>query len=154
MNEYQQIVARYKKYKQYEWKVLFVSIGLLILASIFVSLDLIRINPFVVYLFAMGVALYYAWHIRVETKNFYQLKRFLKKHDVETLKDKELLFFIDYQLTHAVNQKVLDVNAHQLIETKQTLSLIKNYYNHLKDGDNQETTLTLIGYQTLIEQEK
>ncbi|MGH1632978.1 hypothetical protein ABE937_13210 [Enterococcus casseliflavus] len=58
MKEYQDIMGKYQKQKQYYKKVIVVSIGLILLASLIVFLDVVRINPLLVYLVGMSTALF------------------------------------------------------------------------------------------------
>lgn len=48
MKEYQDIMNGYQKQKDYQRKVVAVSMGLIVLASIIVYLDLVRISPFLI----------------------------------------------------------------------------------------------------------
>lgn len=105
MNEYQYIWSLYQKHKRYELKIILLSCALLVLASVFVALNLFRIHPFALYLIAMGITLYFALRIRVESKNYGKLENYLKENDPEVLKNKELVFFIDYHLAHSFEQE-------------------------------------------------
>ncbi|MBM6615749.1 hypothetical protein JTF06_12725 [Desemzia sp. RIT804] len=136
MNEYQSILSLYQKHKRYEVKIILFSCALLVLTSVFVALNLFRISPFILYLIAMGITLYFALRIRVESKNYGKLERFLKENDPEVLKNKELVFFIDYQLDHSFEQEskglfkgLDDKNGRNNFEKK--VSEIKDHYEDL-----------------------
>ena len=98
MKEYQDIMDKYQKQKQYYKKVIVVSIGLILLASLIVFLDVVRINPLLVYLVGMSTALFYANKTRVESKSYAQLKKYLRKANPKLLQQEALVFFIDQQL--------------------------------------------------------
>jgi len=153
MEEYQMFLARYKKYKRYEWNVGLFSFIVLILASVFVSLDIVRISPWIVYMLAMGIAIYYAWYTRVEGKNYAQLKHLLKKYDAKIAKDEAFVFFTDYQFTHSVDQKQNPIKPADWIENN--LELIKNYYDYVTNSeDTNAPLLTMKGYEKSLESGK
>lgn len=106
MEEFQQVVAMYQKQKKYERNVIILSISLMILASIFVAIDVVRINPFIVYLVGMGIVLLYTLKKRVASKKYDQLQKYLKLNNLEISKNKELVFFIDYQLGQSFNEEL------------------------------------------------
>lgn len=106
MEEFQQVVAMYQKQKKYERNVIILSISLMIVASIFVAIDVIRINPFIVYLVGMGIVLLYTLKKRVASTKYDQLQKYLKLNNLEISKNKELVFFIDYQLGQSFNEEL------------------------------------------------
>lgn len=106
MEEFQQVVAMYQKQKKYERNVIILSISLMIVASIFVAIDVVRINPFIVYLVGMGIVLLYTLKKRVASKKYDQLQKYLKLNNLEISKNKELVFFIDYQLGQSFNEEL------------------------------------------------
>ena len=106
MEEFQQVVAMYQKQKKYERNVIILSISLMILASIFVAIDVVRINPFIVYLVGMGIVLLYTLKKRVASTKYDQLQKYLKLNNLEISKNKELVFFIDYQLGQSFNEEL------------------------------------------------
>lgn len=106
MEEFQQVVAMYQKQKKYERNVIILSISLMIVASIFVAIDVVRINPFIVYLVGMGIVLLYTLKKRVASTKYDQLQKYLKLNNLEISKNKELVFFIDYQLGQSFNEEL------------------------------------------------
>ncbi|NLM67406.1 MAG: hypothetical protein GX180_09575 [Enterococcus sp.] len=70
MSEYYYILSLYQKHKSYELKVIFFSLLILVITSCFVWLDLFRIEPIFIYFIGMLVSCYYAYKIRVESKNY------------------------------------------------------------------------------------
>lgn len=167
MSEYKYILSLYQKHQQYKGRLALVSFALIVGVSIFVWLDLIRINPFILYVFAMAVALYYAVRSRVESRNYDKLIKFLQEHDPETLKNKELVFFIDYQLRHYFDHESDELikrlnDAEDWNDEKATADLqriiteIKNYHDYLLDSQSleQEMEISLSWYKASIEQRK
>ncbi|KAF1303012.1 hypothetical protein IV487_04030 [Enterococcus saccharolyticus] len=135
MNEYQTILAMYQKHRHYNRNVVLVSGVLLVAVSIFVSADVVRINPFILYLIAMGIAIFYAMRTRVESKNYQSLQRFLRK-EKEIVKNKELLFFIDYQLANHYGNEADELfkyakNEEANTYLKQLISEIASYYQYV-----------------------
>ena len=98
MKEFQEFSALYQKQKQYKVKVVGLTFFLLILVTVFVLINTRRINPFMLYVVAMGVVIFYAVKTRKVSPNYDLLLTFVKKNKPELLKEKELLFFIDYKL--------------------------------------------------------
>lgn len=111
MKEYQDIMNGYQKQKDYQRKVVAVSMGLIVLASIIVYLDLVRISPFLIYLAGMGIALVYAAKTRVETATYPQLKKYLRKANPILSKQEALVFFIDQQLNKLPMDEANDLFA-------------------------------------------
>ena len=139
MNEYQSILSLYQKHKRYELKIILFSCALLVLTSVFVALNLFRINPFILYVIAMAITFYFALRIRVESKDYGKLENFLKENDPEILKNKELVFFIDYQLAHSFEQEsnelfkyLDDKNGRNNFEKK--ITEIKGHYEQLVEN--------------------
>lgn len=139
MNEYQYILSLYQKHKRYELKIILFSCALLVLTSVFVALNLFRINPFILYVIAMAITFYFALRIRVESKDYGKLENFLKENDPEILKNKELVFFIDYQLAHSFEQEsnelfkyLDDKNGRNNFEKK--ITEIKGHYEQLVEN--------------------
>ena len=146
MNEYQYILSLYQKHNRYELKVILFSCALLVLTSIFVALNLVRIHPFILYVIAMAITLYFSLRIRVESKNYDKLELFLKDNDPEVLKNKELVFFIDYQLAHSFEQESKELfegldnkNGRNNFEKKVTE--IKGHYKQLVENGGIEQNI-------------
>lgn len=149
MNEYQYILSLYQKHKRYELKIILFSCALLVLTSAFIALNLFRIHPFILYVIAMGITIYFALRIRVESKNYGKLEHFLKDNDPEVLKNKELVFFIDYQLAHSFEQEsnelfkyLDDKNGRNNFEKKVTE--IKGRYEHLVENGGIEQNIEIL----------
>lgn len=164
MKEYQHILSLYQKHKQYGRKIILFSLGLIVLASIISAMDIIRISPFFIYMAAMGVAIYYARRIRVEGKNYGKLEKFLKQYEPKALKNKEFVFFLEYQLTNYF-EKSSDSLGEMLSEEKdwtnqrvsqglkELVAETKNYYDYLVSDMNlaPDTEISLEWYKKTIE---
>lgn len=156
MNEYQTILAMYQKHRHYNRNVVLVSGVLLVAVSIFVSADVIRVNPFILYLIAMGIAIFYAIRTRAESKNYQRLQHFLRK-EKEIVKNKELLFFIDYQLTNHYENEVDELFKYAKSEEantylKQLISEITSYYQYVTSQSAEQTSeLTFKNYLASVE---
>lgn len=101
MNEYEEFLLVYQKFAKYKRKAILVPILILVGVTIIVITDMVPINPFILYMIAMGVAIYFEYKNRTESTNFNRLKKILKKYNPEVLKNEELLFFLDYQLMNS-----------------------------------------------------
>lgn len=132
MKEYDEFLFFYKKYQKNSWKMLIFSAITLLFASIWVTLDIVRIQPLIIYLLGMVASLSYIKLNQIESNNYQYLKTYLKKNESEILKNKELVFFIDYQLK----------NNHEEM-SKQLRDYLKNKKN-LKSVDQLENTILVI----------
>ncbi|MGX7023218.1 hypothetical protein [Vagococcus hydrophili] len=112
MEEFQQIVTLYQKQKKHEKNTLILSISLIVVASIFVMLDIVRINPLIVFMIGMGLVIFYALKKNVISKNYDHVCHFVKREKSTLHKDKEFLFFMDYQLSQSYkdNEKQLKID--------------------------------------------
>ncbi|MBM7708641.1 hypothetical protein [Enterococcus lemanii] len=166
MSEYYYILSLYQKHKRYELKVIFFSLLILVITSCFVWLDLFRIEPIFIYFIGMLVSCYYAYKIRVESKNYQKLLNFLKNNE-EISDNKELVFFIDYQLDSYFKQESTEIwnrltdgenwnveksknEIHRIIQE------IINYYEFLTldERHDQNIELSLDWYRESIEKRK
>ncbi|MFL2145223.1 hypothetical protein [Desemzia sp. FAM 24101] len=152
MSEYQSMLSLYGKHKRYEWKVILFSLVMLGAASLFVALDVMRVNPFVIYLFAMGATLYFAFRIQVVSKNYSRLERMVKEYDLEMYQNKELLFFIDYHVAHSAEWPEILKEPKASPAFEKMLAEMKSYYTYIKAGNDNELSLT--EYQGLLESSK
>lgn len=100
MEQYQQVASLYQKYEKTQWRGLFFCILMLIVASSWVAFNLIKIQPLLVYAIFLGISLLYVRFSRVESVYYQDLKAFLRIEQSDWLKNKKLLFFIDYQLAN------------------------------------------------------
>ncbi|MGE7366665.1 hypothetical protein ACQKKE_08465 [Desemzia incerta] len=141
MSEYQSILSLYEKHKRYEGKIILFSLVMLGAASFFVALNLVHINPFLVYLLVMGVAMYFAFKIQVVSKNYSRLEKMVKQHDVEMYQNKELLFFIDYQLIYSPEWSERLEDYQESPEFDKMLVEMKNYYEYIKTETDDEFSL-------------
>lgn len=105
MNEFKQIKSLYKKHTHYHRNIFLISGILIVSISIFVAVDVVRVNPLIFYAVGVGIVTFYALFNRVESSNYDQLKKFLKDYQPDILDDKEFLFFLDYQLSNHLNRK-------------------------------------------------
>ncbi|WP_430611117.1 hypothetical protein [Enterococcus sp. DIV0876] len=162
MKEYQDIMGEYQKQKQYYKKIMVVSIGLIVLASVIVSLDVVRINPLLIYLVGMGIALFYANKTRVESKSYAQLKKYLRKANPKLFQQEALVFFIDQQLNKlpqeeasslfdwlAQEKKWQDKEARTAFHGK--VDELRAYYLFLNEmtGDEENGEITLDTFRAL-----
>lgn len=142
MSEYRYILSLYQKSKNYERNVVFVSLALLIAAGIFVSLDLVRVAPFLIFAVTMSIALIYAVRTRVKSKNYEKLKKYLEKNDPEIMQNERLVFFIAYQLDSYFTQESAELIDDLLDDDKQNdekaqqklteiIAEIKDYYEYV-----------------------
>lgn len=167
MGEYQYVLSRYQKYKRYRLNIALFSIVMIILAGSLVSLNFFRVSPYVIFIPAMMISLYYAKRIQVESKNFEKLKEYLKEHDPETLKNEELVFFIDYQLngyfkkeSDELMTQLSDSAAWNTEKAKQKLmeiiTEIKNYYGYLTANSSldEDIGVSLKWYRESMEKRK
>lgn len=167
MGEYQYILSLYKKRKRYLPHLVLFSLAMLALASLIVMLNIVRINPFVIFMIAMAGTLYYARYSRVESKNYQKLRAFLNEQDSETLNNEELVFFIDYQMNSYFKQeteeliKRLNDSADWNDEKagaglKEIVTEIKSYYEYLAvDSDlDDNMEISLKWYRESIENRK
>lgn len=151
VNDFDDIVFRFKKSRKNKFKVIIVSFLLLILASFFIGLDLVRVQPLIIYLIAMTAAIYYANHIRVESGNFQKLERFIKTTDKQLLKNKLLIFFMDYHLNYEYTDliteneyknltKATNWTSGEIVQLLQTIvPQLKEQFDNLKDAKVSET---------------
>ena len=142
LSEYHYVLSLYQKHKSYEKKVVIVSLLLLVLATGVVRLDLIRVSPLIIYALTMVGAIYYAIRTRVESRNYDKLVLFLEEHEPKVFENKDLIFFIDYQLTHYFGQESAELIArlhdgaiHNDEKATEDLKVIvkevHNYYDYL-----------------------
>ena len=100
MSHFDEFEILYKKHQNQGKKVLGLTLGLILIISAFVAMDLVRVEPILLYLIAMILVIFYTVRTRVESKQMDKLRRFLKKEkQVDILKNQELLFYLDYQLS-------------------------------------------------------
>lgn len=132
MKEYDEFLVFYEKYQKNSGKILIFSTITLLFASIWVTLDIVRIQPLTIYFLGMVASLIYIKFNQIESNNYQYLKTYLKKNESEILKNKELVFFIDYQLK----------NNYEEI-SKQLRDYVKNK-NNLKRVDQLENTILVI----------
>lgn len=137
MKEFQEFSALYQKQKQYKVKVVGLTFFLLILVTVFVLMNTRRINPFMLYVVAMGVVIFYAVKTRKVSPNYDLLITFLKKNKPELLKEKELLFFIDYNL-----EKRYEKNPERLVKQLKSPKQKKNMLKKIKEQELDFKSLT------------
>lgn len=137
MKEFQEFSALYQKQKQYKVKVVGLTFFLLILVTVFVLINTRRINPFMLYVVAMGVVIFYAVKTRKVSSNYDLLLTFVKKNKPELLKEKELLFFIDYKLDKRY-EKDPERLVRQLKSPKQKKYMLKK----IKEQESKFKSLT------------
>lgn len=167
VSEYYHILSLYQQHRRYERKLFLFSLVLLVVTSLFVFGDFVRMNPFFIYLIAMGITFYYASRIRVEGKNYQHLKTFLRKYDPEILNHELLVFFIDYQLTNYFADEFGELlkrlkdddltNDEKAFENLETMiTEIKKYYEYLSidHQHEEEVELSLQWYKESIEKRK
>lgn len=99
MKEYQQVGLLYKSHKQYGRRIILLSLGLMVLGGILLGTDVRHFNPRLIFLGSMAVVLVYVFIARQTSANYDDLCRFLRKNKKELLQQKELVFFIDNQLS-------------------------------------------------------
>lgn len=167
LSEYHYVLSLYQKYKKYEKNVLIVSLLLLLLATGFVALDLVRVSPLIIYTVAMAGALYYALRTRVESRNYDKLVLFLEEHEPKMFEKKDLMFFIDYQLTHYFGQESAELIARlhdgeigndekATEDLKKIVTEIHNYYEYLSldTPHEQNMEISLQWYRESLENRK
>lgn len=167
MGEYQYILSRYQKYKRYRLHLILFTIAMILLASLFVALNLVRIKPFFIFLVAMIGTLYFAKRTQVESQNFEKLKDYLKEHDPEVLKNEELVFFMDYQLNGYFKEESKELMIQLLDDVSwndekatahldEIISEIKNYYEYLNANSSleEDIELSLKWYRESMEKRK
>lgn len=137
MKEFQEFSALYQKQKQYKVKVVGLTFFLLILVTVFVLMNTRRINPFMLYVVAMGGVIFYAVKTRKVSPNYDLLITFLKKNKPELLKEKELLFFIDYNL-----EQRYEKNPERLVKQLKSPKQKKNMLKKIKEQELDFRSLT------------
>lgn len=98
MEEYQSVLVLYEKHKKQGKYIVLLSIVLMILASTIIVIDFVRIEPILLFWIMMLLVILFTFKIRIVSKNYDNLQKFLKKHNRQLLKNKELVFYMDYQL--------------------------------------------------------
>ncbi|MGY3749040.1 hypothetical protein [Vagococcus acidifermentans] len=101
MDEFQRIMAEFELHCKTEKNILRLSLGLLVGISLFVSLDVVRIDPFLFYLLGMLTMIVVVIKTRRVSSNYDRLCKFLKINRPELSGNKKLLFYMDYQLNKA-----------------------------------------------------
>ena len=167
MSEYYYILSLYKEKQRYVVKVILLSVILLLVASLIVVLDLLRVSPFIWYFIAMGIVLFQMKKMKTESENYDQLVGFLKRYQLETLQNDELVFFIDYQLQHYFERESRELLAR--LQNKNTTDDVKaisdlleiigeitSYYNYLSDDHElkEDIEISLQWYRDSIENRK
>ncbi len=132
MEEFQQVLSMYQTQKKYERNIIILSISLLIAASIFVAIDVVRVSPFIIYLLGMGIVLFYALKKRVASKQYDQLQKYLKVNNPKISKNKELVFFIDYQLGQSFNEELKSKRKNKKLRKK--IQDIEFLYDSLREN--------------------
>lgn len=144
MKEYDEFLVFYEKYQKNSWKILIFSTITLLFASIWVTLDIVRIQPLTIYFLGMVASLIYIKFNQIESNNYQYLKTYLKKNESEILKNKELVFFIDYQLKNnyeEISKQLRDYvknkkNLKRVDQLENTILVIRAHYEFLS-ADNQ-----------------
>ena len=154
LSEYRYILSLYREYKRYYLKIILCSAALLILASLVVALNFVRISPLFIYAVALAGALVFAHNKRVESKNFDELKEFLAKYQPKILANEEEVFFIDYQLKAYFEQESTTLFDHlnddvawndekALAHLQAITGEIDDYYHYLNEHDELEENIEI-----------
>lgn len=169
MSEYHYILSLYQKHKQYRLKVIPFSAVLIALAGFFVALNLVRVSPLLIFAVALAGALYYALHSQTESKNYEKVRSFLNANEPDSLKNEELVFFIDYQMNNYFGQeseKLFDClnddsnsNDEKAAKRLKTIVFeIKGYYDYLMENidrkEDEDMEVSLDWYKKTIENRK
>lgn len=121
MEEYQQIMSNYEKQRKQNRNIIILSLFLIIITSAIIKTDKIRFDPFLMFICLMVLVLFYAYKGRLTSQNYDNLYNFLRKNNKTYFKNKEFVFYADYQL----NQSYQD-------NPKELKALIKNKTNRQK----------------------
>ncbi|MGX7351931.1 hypothetical protein [Enterococcus canis] len=167
MSEFRYIQSLYEKQKKYPLRLVLLSALAIIVASIISSLDLIRISPFLIFMVAMALVLFYSRRLQTTSKNFSLLKDYLEEYDPDVLENRELVFFIDYQLKNyfggesdqlfkALKDENPANDARATAHLQEVITEIKEYYNYLLDHSELENDLkiSLAWYRETIDTRK
>lgn len=130
MEEYQLVEKMYAKQQRNQRQGLFVVVGLLALASLIVALDLIRVEPFLIYLMALGLSLATIKLTRLKSRNYEYIVAFLKLKHQGLIDNKPRLFFIDQQLRQSFCEEAEAIR--RFIKTKKS-QRSEQQYRHLED---------------------
>lgn len=98
MSEYYYIMTRHNKYKNYKKNIWIFTVVMIIVISLVVFLDFVKINPFILYSIGLLITLFYAYKTKIESDYYQQLVSYLKEKMPSILENEELVFFLDYQL--------------------------------------------------------
>lgn len=154
VSEYHYILSLYRNYRQYSKKIILFAGIMILLSTIFVALNLVRVSPFLVYMIAMAVTLMYALRKRSESKYYGELKKFIGTYNPDLIHNEELLFFIDYQLKSYFENESVELFI-QLTDDaqwndepasdhlKKIISEIESYYTYLTANSDLEQNIEI-----------
>ena len=101
MEELEKVMDLFESHQKNSRRYFFITMGLLVGISVFVSLDLFRVNPFIFYLIGMALMLTLLIKTKDVSRNYDRMSRYIKKNHKELRKDKKFMFYLDYQLNKA-----------------------------------------------------
>ena len=138
LKEYEEALLLCKKQKKQNKQLIMLTVLLIVLGSMFVLVDIIRINPMVVFLLLLLIVIGYAIKTRVTSTQYDNLLKFLKRYQPAVLKRKEMVMFIDQQLS----KKYETVELRKLLKSKEAdnkfISKIEDMiflFDALENGD-------------------
>lgn len=167
MREYQYIMSLYEKQHNYGRHLFFFTLAMLVVPAIILALNFYHFDPFLLYLMAMVIVLIYRKRLQQKSKHYQALENFLQESFPEFMENKELVFFIDYQLnayfakeSQTYFKRLKDGIKGNDAEAKENLTKmiieVNNYYDYLAvDQDlTQDMEISLEWYQKNKEKRK
>lgn len=109
MEEYKEIMFLYEKNELKEKQVVWVTGSLLIGICAFLFVDVIKINPIILFAIGLLISIVFMWRNQLKSKNFDALEKYIKKYHSEYKNKVDFLFFLDVQLN-----KVYELNQEDL----------------------------------------
>ncbi len=80
MEELEKVMDLFESHQKNSRRYFFITMGLLVGISIFVSLDLFRVNPFIFYLIGMALMLTLLIKTKDVSRNYDRMSRYIKKN--------------------------------------------------------------------------
>lgn len=166
LSEYSYILSLYDKQQHYTKRVAGLTISVLLIISLIVSMDIVKTNPFLIYMVGMMGVIIYAMKTAVTGKYHDELRLFLQDTEVADVEDDLFVFFIDYQLANyfelEADKSFEALKGHSRRKYNKAekdltamIQEISDYYDYLHvETDNQDMAISLDWYKSSFDKHK